>query len=577
MSYVLGLSGLYHDSAAVLLHDGKVVAAAGEERFSRVKHDAGLPVLAARWCLQHAGIAAGDLTCVVWYEKPLRKFERILVTQVAQFPRSARAFRRSTFNWLTDKLWVKSSIVTELGVPPEKVLFSDHHQSHAASAFYASPFSEAAVLTVDGVGEWATTSLYRAGPGGLEPLAEILFPDSIGLVYSAFTAYLGFQVNDGEYKVMGMAAYGQPRYEAEVRRVLRLQADGAYDVDLDYVSYHWSAEDSFTPALARLLGPPRFPGAPFDPTTPEGQRYADIAASVQKVTEDALVGLAGWLHARTGLENLCLAGGVALNSVANRQLLLRGPFARLYVQPAAGDAGGAMGAALWAWHEVLGNPRAAEPVALSTPGLGQAWSDDAIGALLADLRVKHEAIDPEQVPERAAADLAEGKVLGWFQGRFEWGPRALGHRSILADPRRADMTDRINAKIKFREAFRPFAPSVRAGDEARYFDVPPGGELLAEWMLLVAPVRTAELPATTHADGTARLHVVRFEANPLFHSLLDTFGDATGHPVLLNTSFNLKGEPIVASPVQALATFFRSGLDALYLGSFRVEQSQVEG
>ncbi len=572
MSWVLGLSGLYHDSAAVLLREGRVVAAASEERFTRIKHDAALPVQAARWCLAHAGIQIGDVTHVTWYEKPLRKFERMLVTQVAAFPKSARAFRRSSFNWLTEKLWVKAAIVKELRVEPSRVLFSDHHQSHAASAFYASPYPEAAVLTVDGVGEWATTSLFRGGPGGLELLGEVLFPDSIGLVYSAFTAFLGFQVNDGEYKVMGMAAYGEPRFVDEVRKVLRPRADGAFDVDLSYVSYHWSAEDSFTPRLEALFGPARFPGSTFDPASPEGKRYADIAASVQKVTEDALVSLAHALHARTGLDALCLAGGVALNSVANRVLLTRGPFRKFFVQPAAGDAGGAMGAALWTWHEVMGKPRATETV-LPSPGLGQAWDDHAIGRLLGDLRVKHEVLAPDAVAERAAADIVDGRVVGWFQGRFEWGPRALGHRSILADPRRADMKDRINARIKYRELFRPFAPSVAAGAEGRYFDVPPGGEQLAEWMLMVAPTLTDELPATTHADGTARLHVVQPSANPRYHSLLTHLGAATGHPVVLNTSFNLKGEPIVSSPVQALATFFRCGLDVLYLGGHRVEQA----
>jgi carbamoyltransferase len=576
VSWILGLSGLYHDAAAVLIHEGRVVAAASEERFSRVKHDAALPIQSARWCLAHAGISVADLTHVTWYEKPLRKFERMLVSQLTEFPRSARAFRRSTFNWLTDKLWVKSAIVTGLGVRPERVLFSDHHLSHAASAFYPSPFEEAAVLTVDGVGEWATTSLYRGGPKGLELLAELRFPDSIGLVYSAFTAYLGFQVNDGEYKVMGMAAYGQPRFEAEVRKVLRVHDDGAFDVDLTYVRYHWSAEESYSPALEALLGPARFPGSTFDPGTPEGKRWADIAASVQKVTQDALLGLARNLHERTGLPNLCLAGGVALNSVANHALLTQGPFARLFVQPAAGDAGGAMGAALWTWHEVLGKARelGAAPLA---PGLGQAWDDATIGRLLVDLKVKHEVLVPDAVARRATADLVEGRVLGWFQGRFEWGPRSLGHRSILADARRPDMQARINAKVKFREPFRPFAPSVLAGAEADYFEIPAGGEALAEWMLLVAPVRrdadgAVALPAVTHVDGTARVHVVHAAANPLFHELLRTFGAVTGTPVLLNTSFNLKGEPIVASPVQALATFFRSGLDVLYLGAFRVEQ-----
>lgn len=564
MSYVLGLSGLYHDSGAVLLRDGVIVAAANEERFSRLKHDATLPVRAARWCLEEAGIGPGDLAYVTWYEKPLRKFERLLVTQVLEFPRSFTAFRRSTYNWLTDRLWVKGAIAGALGVRPERILFSDHHLSHAASAFYASPFEEAAVLTVDGVGEWATTSLWRGGPKGLELLAEILFPESLGLLYSAFTAYLGFQVNDGEYKVMGMAAFGEPKFEAEVRRVVQLRDDGSFSVDRRYVAWHWSAEDSYTPELEKLLGPARFPGAPFDPTTPEGKRYADVAASIQKVTEDALLGLARALHARTGLDNLCFAGGVALNTVANRRLLTEGPFTRAFVQPAAGDAGGAMGAALWTWHEVMGKPRT--PTRL-LPGLGKQWSDVQLEQVTAELKLPHTVVDPVS---SAAQDLADGKVIGWFQGRFEWGPRALGHRSILADPTRAETKDRINEKIKFREPFRPFAPSVIAGAEARYFDLPPGGEALAEWMLLVAPTTTDALPAVTHVDGTARVHVVHAEANPRYHALIERFGALSGHPVVLNTSFNLKGEPIVNSPVHAAATFARSGLDVLYLGPCRI-------
>jgi carbamoyltransferase len=570
VSFILGLSGLYHDSAAVLLRDGHVVAAASEERFSRVKNDPALPVQAARWCLEHAHIRADQLDHVTWYEKPLRRFERQLVSQVRTFPRSLTAFRRSTHNWLTDKLWVKSAIAAGIGIRPDRILFSEHHLSHAASAFYASPFPEAAVLTVDGVGEWATTGLWRAGPKGIEPLAEIRFPDSLGLVYSAFTAYLGFSVNDGEYKVMGMAGFGTPRFEEEVRRVLRLSADGSFTVDRKYVAWEWSADEAYTPAFEALFGPARFPGTPFDPSTPDGRRWADVAASVQKVTEDALLGLARALHDRTGLDALCLAGGVALNGVANRRLLAEGPFRKLYVQPAAGDAGGAMGAAFWTWHEVLGGDRAPP---LATAGLGREWDDATIGRLLDDLRVTHEHLG-EAVVDRAAEDLAAGLTVGWFQGRFEWGPRALGFRSILADPRRAEMRDHLNEKIKFRELFRPFAPSVAAGFEHRWFDMPQGGDLATEWMLLVAPVKTDVLPATTHVDGTARVHRVTATANPRFHALLTRFGELSGVPALLDTSFNLKGEPIVSSPVQALATFQRSGLDVLYLGGHRVERPE---
>jgi carbamoyltransferase len=576
MTAVLGLSGLYHDSGAALIVDGVVVAAANEERFSRIKHDATLPLLSARYCLEQAGLQMSDVDAIVWYEKPLRKFERIIVQQVLHFPRSMGAFRRSTFNWLTEKLWVKSALVAELGVPAGRLYFSEHHLSHAASAFYASDFERAAILTVDGVGEWATTSLWQGGPEGIRCIGEVDFPHSIGLVYSAFTAYLGFQVNDGEFKVMGMAPYGQPRYKEQVARVLQLKPDGGFEVDLDYVCYHYSAEHSYTGKLEELLGPARFPGSPFDPADPTCQRYADIAASVQSLTEDALLGLAQALHARTGLTDLCFAGGVALNSVANRHLLERGPFRRLVVQPAAGDAGGALGAAWWCWHMVLGQPRCRP---LDRPGLGQSWSDSAIHEMVTDLRLPAQTLDEQQRCARAAEDIAAGRVIGWAQGRFEWGPRALGHRSILADPQRADMKDRINASVKFREPFRPFAPSMPSHRVRDYVALPAGGEQPADWMLLVAPVQDQArdlLPATTHVDGSARVQTVRAEANPLYARLLDEVESRTGHPVVLNTSFNLKGEPMVSSPVQALATFHRSGLDALYLGPCRIERKELD-
>ena len=568
--YVLGVSALYHDSAVALLKDGAIVAAASEERFSRLKHDSSLPLRAARWCLEREGIEAGDLEHVVYYEKPLKKLERMLVSQVLSFPKSLRAFRTGSLNFLTNKLWVGSKLVDALGIDSDRLLFSEHHQSHAASAFYCSGWDEAAVLTVDGVGEWASTSLYRADAGGVKLIEELHFPHSIGLVYSAFTAHLGFRVNNGEYKVMGMAPYGDPRYVDDVRKVLLLGDDGSFRIDPKYFSYHYSATDSTTAAFEELFGAPRYPGCDFDPTQGEGKRYADIAASIQTVAEDALVGLAKRLHERTGLDRLCMAGGVALNSVANRQVLLRSPFSELYVQPAAGDAGGAIGAALWCWREVLGQ-ESNDP--LRRPGLGSEYSDDHIAELLGDLRMESEVLD--DVSDRASEDLAEGKTLGWFQGRFEWGPRALGHRSILADARQPQMQDTVNARIKFREAFRPFAPSVLGGHQERYFDLPKGGEGPAEWMLLVAPVQEDKreaLPATTHVDGSARVQVVEEDANPAYHRLLSAFGDRTGDPVLLNTSFNLKGEPIVASPVDALATFERSGLDVLYLGRHRIQK-----
>ncbi len=573
---ILGISALYHDSSATLVVDGNVVAAACEERFSRLKHDSSLPVRAAQWCLEQGGITIDDVDHLAYYEKPLKKFERLMIMQLLHFPKSFKAFQRASMLWLTDKLWVRNNLVRELGIHPAKILWSEHHLSHAASTFYASPFEEAAVLTVDGVGEWATTALWRGTPDGLEKLHEIHFPHSIGLVYSAFTAFLGFRVNNGEYKVMGMAAYGEPRFEEEVRRVLILNDDGSFSVDKKYIKYHYSATESYTEAFEELFGEPRFPGSHFDPTSGEGKRWADVAASIQKVTEDCLVGLANRLYEETGLENLCMAGGVALNSVANLEVLTRTPFKRLHVHPAAGDAGGSLGAALWAHNEVLGGARG-EPV--NHAGLGKSWTHEQIGEMLKDLKIAHEDIGDE-LCQQAASDIADGKVIGWFQGGFEWGPRALGFRSILANPRDVEMQDRVNEKVKFRERFRPFAPSVMAGAESRYFEIPEGAEQPIRWMLMVVPVKEDQrplMPAITHIDGTARIHVVEKSANPAYHGLLEALGEKTGHPIVLNTSFNLKGEPIVSSPVHALATFMRCGLDVLYMGSYRIDKSQMRG
>jgi carbamoyltransferase len=574
--FVLGISAHYHDSAAALIRDGEIVAAASEERFSRIKHDPSFPVHAARWCLESHGLSPDDLECVVFHEKPLWKFERLIVSQLREFPRSFKAFRQMAMAWLPDKLWVRSAIVQHIGVPARKIMFCNHHLSHAASAFYCSPFENAAVLTVDGVGEWATTALFDGRASGLERLAEIHFPHSIGLVYSAFTAYLGFQVNDGEPKVMGLAAYGEPRFQDKVRKVIRSRDDGSFEVDLSYVSYHYSASQSYSGKFEELFGPARPPAARMDLTSAEGRRYADIAASVQAVLEDCIVNLANALHERTGRSDLCIAGGVGLNAVANYHVLKRTPFRRLFVHPAAGDDGCAAGAALWAWNEVLGGTRHARP--LPGAALGKKWSDGYLASLVDAVGASHEALDADRSLERAVDDLGRGRAVGWFHDRFEWGPRALGYRSILADPRRPGMNDLINQKIKFREEFRPFAPAVLAGAEQQYFDLPEGSELVAPWMLMVAPVRPQAqtlLPATTHVDATARAQVVSASANPRFHRLLELFGQATGHPVLLNTSFNLKGEPIVASPLQALRTFYSSDLDVLYLENYRLENTAI--
>ena len=578
--YILGISALYHDSAAVLLRDGEIVGAAQEERFSRVKHDASLPTRATRWCLDQAGIGPSDVNFLVFYEKPLRKFERILATSVATFPKSWSAFPRQMRAWLGDKLWLRGRLCTTFGLPAERILFCDHHLSHAASAFLASPHTDAAVLTVDGVGEWATTSLWRGRGETLEPIAEVRFPHSLGLLYSTLTAHLGFAVNEGEYKVMGMAAYGRPRFRAEVDQLLHLDAQGGFSLDLDYFSFHWHAENSGSAKLEKLLGPPRFPGAAFTPEAAPGnasaadvsesQRWADLAASAQAQIEDAMLHLVRHAKATVGTDTLCMAGGVALNSVANRRIADEGPFDHLWVQPAAGDAGGAMGSALWAWHTVLGNPRG-KP--LRRADLGRSTSRDRAFEMLTDLGARFEVVD--NLPERAAADLAEGKVIGWMQGGDEWGPRSLGHRSILADPRSASMRDRVNERIKFRELFRPFAPAVTHGNSPHWFDIPPAAAEPAKWMLttaMVRPHRQSEIPAVVHVDGSARVQVVDPADSPVFGALIDAFGTATGVPIVLNTSFNLKGEPMVSTTVDAMATFVRSGLDLLYIDHFRVQR-----
>lgn len=581
--HILGMSCYFHDAAAALLRDGLLVAAAEEERFSRVKHDDAFPERAIRFCLDRAGIRGQDLDFVIFFEKPLVKFERILGTAMATAPRSGQVFRKAMTAWLLDKLWVKSRIRRSLGIAPERILFADHHASHAASAFLCSPFDTAAILTVDGVGEWTTTAL-GVGSGQTFSLThDIRFPHSLGLFYSAFTAFLGFEVNEGEYKVMGMAPYGVPRYVDEVRRVIRVERDGAFTLDLDYFSFHYSATRTFTAKLEALLGPPRSPEAPFftagmdypsyfgpepgnfDQLARENQRYADIAASVQVVTEEILLRLATTACERAGTTRLCMAGGVALNSVANGRILRETPVTDLYVQPAAGDGGAALGAALYGYHVVLGHPRR---FAMEHAYWGAAHDEASVAAVVGEAGLRAEVMpDEDRLLDRAVDLLAAGKVIGWAQGAFEWGPRALGHRSILADPRRAEMKDIVNTKIKFREPYRPFAPSVPVEQLGRYFELPdPDRHRPARFMQMVAPVKDSArdaIPAVTHVDGSARVQAVVASCSPRYHALIERFGQATGVSVLLNTSFNLRGEPIVNTPAEALSSFLRSGMDAL--------------
>ena len=584
--FILGISCFYHDSAAVLLQDGALVAAAEEERFSRRKHDNGFPAGAVAFCLAQAGITAQELDHVVFYEKPLVKFERILKTSLSTFPRSWRAFGEAMITWLGDKLWLKAIIQREVGVPAEKILFVDHHLSHAASAFFASPFDEAAVLTIDGVGEWTTTAkgYGRAawdgqGQNQLVLTHEQRFPHSLGLLYSAFTAYLGFRVNNGEYKVMGMAPYGEPRFVDKVEKLFKLYEDGSFWLDMDYFSYHYSPEQTYNRKFVDLFGPPRMHESDFftakthpqlnaaDPKVQQNQYYADIAASIQRVTEETILKLARSVHADTGSPRLCLAGGVGLNSKANGRLLNETPFEEIFIQPAAGDSGGALGAALYVHHILLGRPR---HFVQEHNFWGAAYDDAAIRQAIHDKGVNYQVIEEEsRLTQTVVDDLLAGKVVAWFQGRFEWGPRALGNRSIMADPRRDEMKEIVNTKIKFREPFRPFAPVILEEMTAAYFELEQPEQVYPlRYMLLVAPFKEGQgekVPAVNHF-GTGRLQTVRREWNPRYYDVIKSFGEATGVPVLMNTSFNLRGEPIVTTPANALNTFANSGMDTLVLG-----------
>jgi carbamoyltransferase len=589
---ILGISCFFHDAAAALLRDGVIIAAAEEERFTRKKHDYSFPVNAIEFCLRVGGIRGEDLDLVVFFEKPFLKFERILLSAMQTFPRSRRVFQESMLTWLTDKLWIKGLIKQTLSLAESKILFSDHHLSHAASAFFCSPFEKAAILTVDGVGEWATAT-YGVGHGtDIKILREIRFPHSLGLLYSAFTAYLGFEVNEGEYKVMGMAPFGERRYVDKVWKLITQEPDGSFHLNMEYFSFHHSTHSTYNDRFLDLFGPPRDPKAHFftassgypsyfgakpaayDSLARQNQHYADIAASIQVVTEEVLLTMASHLHRETGLKQLCMAGGVALNSVANGRILRETPFEELYIQPAAGDGGGAVGAALYGYHMVLGKPR---EFVMRHAYWGQEYSAGEIDAFLRNDNIPHACVEnDDELLTRVVDALQQGKVIGWFQGRFEWGPRALGNRSILADPRNPAMKDIVNTKIKFREPFRPFAPSVLMERAADFFHLPePDRHYPARYMLYVVDVKDGardRLPAITHVDGTARLQTVDRETAPRYHRLIETFGEATGTPVILNTSFNLKGEPIVNTPAEAFRTFSRSGMDLLVLGNHIIEK-----
>ncbi len=585
--WILGLSAYYHDSAACLVRDGVIVAAAQEERFSRKKHDHRFPANALRFCLGHAGITASDLDLVVFYDKPFQKFERLLETYLDYAPDGIRSFFQAMPLWLREKLWMREEIAKHCGYQG-KVLFTEHHESHAASAFFPSPFESAAIVTMDGVGEWATSS-YGYGRGNeIHLLAETHFPHSLGLLYSAFTYYTGFKVNSGEYKVMGLAPYGEPRYTQKILdELVDLREDGSLRLNMKY--FHYCQGLTMTnQAFDELFG-----GPPRQPESLLTRREMDLARSVQEVTEMAMLRMACHAHKVTGERNLCMAGGVALNCVGNGRILREGPFQQLWIQPAAGDAGGALGAALSAWYQYEGRERSVAAVCDGRPDgmqaalLGPQYSNEQIADFLDLAGARYERVDRRVLPERVAALLAREKVVGWFQGRMEFGPRALGARSVLGDPRSPRMQSVMNLKIKFRESFRPFAPSVLRERVADYFEM----DCDSPYMLLVAPVRpelripmTADqeklfgidklnvprstIPAVTHVDYSTRIQTVRREENPLYYDLLRAFERLTGCAVLVNTSFNVRGEPIVCTPEHAYTCFMRTEMDYLVMGDF---------
>jgi carbamoyltransferase len=558
---ILGISAFYHDSAACLIEDGRIKAALHEERFSRKKHDSAFPEKAIATCLAMAACRIEDVDHVVFYEKPFLKFERLLQTYILHCPRGVRSYLKAIPLWIKEKLWIKDTIARNLGCSCD-ILFAEHHESHAAAAFYPSPFHSAAILTMDGVGEFATSTRGRGFGNTIELTHEIHFPDSLGLLYSTLTYYLGFEVNSGEYKVMGLAPYGVPRYVSLIKdRLIEIHDDGSFLLNSKYFDY----ETGLTMASSRLNT--LFEGPPRKPSETLTQRHKDIAASIQKVTEEVMLNACRWIRQETAEKHLCLAGGVALNCVANGRILREAGFEDIWIQPAAGDAGGALGAALAAWYGLPGNER--------KPGegwnlqrgslLGNEYSPSQIKGCLDSYGAAYVELDRASLLDRTAQAIADGAVVGWFQGPMEFGPRALGCRSILGDPRRAAMHQIINGRIKFRESFRPFAPAVLEEKVSEYFEL----DRPSPYMLLVSAVRQdkrAQIPAVTHVDGSARIQTVNDRDNPKFYELLRTFHKTTGCPVLINTSFNVRGEPIVESPAHAFECFMRTFMDVLVVG-----------
>jgi len=598
MTDILGISAFYHDSAACLLRDGEIIAAAQEERFTRKKHYAGFPSQSIRYCLHEGRISLRDVNYVAFYDKPLVKFERLLETYLAFAPRGLRSFVTAMPIWLKEKLFQKKLLQTELLALTDglkrselpQLLFGEHHESHAASAFYPSPFETAAVLCMDGVGEWATTSAWLGRGNELTPLWEIPFPHSLGLLYAAFTYYAGFKINSGEYKVMGLAPYGQPKFVKNIYdQLIDLKPDGTFRLNMEYFDYCTGLTMTNRKFDALFGGPPR------KPETWLTQREMDLARSIQEVTEEVMLRLARTMHRETGAENLCLAGGVALNCVGNGRILREGPFKGLWIQPAAGDAGGAVGVALSAWHQLEGQPRKANgrDDAMKGALLGPAFSNEDIERFLTKQGAPYVRLNDNELVDRVAQALAAGKIIGWFQGRMEFGPRALGSRSMIGDARNPETQSVMNLKIKYRESFRPFAPSVLRERVADYFEM----DSDSPYMLLVAPVlekrRTevtkeqehlwgiellnvprSDIPAVTHIDYSARIQTVHEAVHARYHALLKAFEAKTGCGVIVNTSFNVRGEPIVCTPADAYRCFMRTELDVLVLENCLLEKAQ---
>lgn len=569
--YLLGISCYYHDASAVLLEDGIVVAAAEQERFSRKKHDTSFPLDAVRYCLESQGITIKDVAFVCFYEKPLLKLERVLSQHLATFPQSYRTFLASMPSWMTERLHIRSTVRKKLSYRGD-VLFVEHHLAHAASAFLVSPFRKAAILTVDGVGEWTTTA-YGVGEGNDITLRKrIVFPHSLGLLYSTLTAYLGFTVNNSEYKVMGLSAYGDMDkktnpYYGKLRQVVDLKKDGSYSLDMGYFTYLHADRMPSRKLCALLGGPVR---RRHEEIT---MRHKDIAAALQLLTEETLTAMLRHVHAETGCENLVLAGGVALNSVFNGKILKSSPFRRVWIQPNASDGGASMGAASYIYHTLLGNERA---YVLTDASLGPGYTAEDIKRFLDSQGITYSAFkDEAELLKETAGLISQGNVVGWFQGRMEWGPRALGNRSILADPTNPSMRDILNSKVKHRELFRPFAPSVCADDAPTYFECDIPLPEPADFMLMVYPVRKEwheRLPAVTHVDGSGRLQAVRKEQHPLYYALIKEFGRLSGIPILVNTSFNIRGEPIVCTPEDAYRCMMGTGIDCLVMDRFLIRR-----